>query len=84
MRCNVGGGSDRGRERWRGGGRGEKKSGDGRNKYLKERLPSQPHRAEMWKRQSKQAWSLGWLGVFWGERKTEEEWERERKRERET
>ena len=44
----------------------KKKSGDGRNKYLKERLPSQLHRAEMWKRQSKQAWSLGWLGVLWG------------------
>lgn len=32
------------------------------NKYLKERLPSQLHRAEMWKRKSKQAWSLGWFG----------------------
>lgn len=54
-----------------GGGReeeeeGEKKRcGDGRNKYLKERLPSQLHRAEMWKRQSKQARSLGWLAVLW-------------------
>lgn len=51
----------------------KKKSGDGRNKYLKERLPSQLHRAEMWKRQSKQARSLGWLGVLWGERERERE-----------
>lgn len=48
-----------------------KKSGDGRNKYLKERLPSQLHRAEMWKRQSKQARSLGWLGGVVGETKRE-------------
>lgn len=47
-------------------------SGDGRNKYLKERLPSQLHRAEMWKRQSKQAWSLGWLGVLWGRKRKRE------------
>lgn len=65
-------------------GGGKKKSGDGRNKYLKERLPSQLHRAEMWKRQSKQAWSLGWMGVLWGRkrkrgRKTEWECEHETK-----
>lgn len=60
------------------------KSGDGRNKYLKERLPSQLHRAEMWKRQSKQAWSLGWLGVLWGRkrkrgRKTEWAWNKRKR-----
>lgn len=43
----------------KGAGAEESKSEDGRNKYLKERLPSQLHRAEMWKRQSKQAQSLG-------------------------
>lgn len=61
----------------------KKKSGDGRNKYLKERLPSQLHRAEMWKRQSKQARSLGWLGVLWRrqrERGREGEHEHETKR----
>lgn len=58
--------------RRRGGGG----SGDGRNKYLKERLPSQLHRAEMWKRQSKQAWSLGWLGGVVGEKKKEREKDR--------
>lgn len=51
------------------------KSGDGRNKYLKERLPSQLHRAEMWKRQSKQAWSLVVGGVV-GEKKKEREKDR--------
>lgn len=51
--------------------RRKKKSGDGRNKYLKERLPSQLHRAEMWKRQSKQARSLGWFGGVEGERAIE-------------
>lgn len=49
----------------RGGGGGRKKKKYLKmeeNKYLKERLPSQLHRAEMWKRKSKQAWSLGWFG----------------------
>lgn len=65
----VGGGRNGGRRKKK-----KKKTGDGRNKYLKERLPSQLHRAEMWKRQSKQAWSLGWLGVLgvWGRERERE------------
>lgn len=55
----------------------EKESGDGRNKYLKKRLPAQLHRAEMWKRLSKQARSLGWFRDGGREREREKERERE-------
>lgn len=77
MRCESAAAAIAGKQRAR--EKSPEKSGDGGNKYLKERLPSQLQGASMWERQSKQAQSLGWLGEGGGgecEHETEKERER--------